>query len=159
MVNGLPVEKSILWDIGVRGLIKLRALFITGEVPNNVYSGSGEKNFTIDFNDDWHLFSIEWDVNGIRWFVDSQQCHKESLKRNMWSGKGQKNPYCKEGQPFDEAFFWIINAAVGGNYFPQQTYGALTVEEAKEWFKPTMDVDFVRVYEWKYILNLEKKKS
>ncbi len=30
-----------------------------GEIPNNVYSGSGEKNFTIDFSDDWHLFSIE----------------------------------------------------------------------------------------------------
>ncbi len=50
----------------------------------------------------------------------------------MWSGKEQKNPYWKEGQLFDEAFFWIINVAVGGNYFSQQTYGVLTVEEAKE---------------------------
>jgi hypothetical protein len=31
MVNGLPVDKSILWNIIVGGLVKLRALFITGE--------------------------------------------------------------------------------------------------------------------------------
>ncbi len=46
----------------------------------------------------------------------------------MWSRKEQKNAYWKEGQPFDEAFFWIINVVVGENYFPQQTCRALIVE-------------------------------
>lgn len=64
----------------------------------------------------------------------------------MWSKRG-RNPYTKKIQPFDEAFYWILNIAVGGNFFPEDEYGQLTVEEARRWEKPTMEIDYVRVYQ------------
>lgn len=115
--------------------------------PNDAFSGL-EYKIATDFSAEWHVFTIEWDVNEIRFFVDTQQYYKESLKRNFWSKKGT-NPYTKDGQPFDQAFYWILDVGVGGSYFPPATYGVLTVEESKQWLKPTMDVEYVRVYEWK----------
>ena len=66
----------------------------------------------------------------------------------MWSGKG-KNPYTKNGQPFDQPFHFILNIAVGGNFFPEHRFGKqVTPEEAKHWEKSTLEIDHVRVFRW-----------
>jgi beta-glucanase (GH16 family) len=126
------------------------SIFYGGKSPDQASSTSGATNFTIDFSADWHLYILEWDSNSIRWYIDNQSWHNESLKRNFWSGRGI-NPYWKEGQPFDQAFYWVLNIGVGGGIFdvPPGVWGTLTVEEAKQWPKPTMEFDYLRVYEWK----------
>jgi len=118
-----------------------------GSWPNNIFHGSGEVDFHTDLTSDYHIYAVEWDQNQIKWFVDNNMYHTESLNKNMWSGKG-KNPYTKNGQPFDESFYWILNVAVGGAFFPPNQYGVLNVNDAKQWEKPTMEVDYVRVYQW-----------
>ena len=116
-----------------------------GSWPNNMYTGSGEKNFA-DLTADFHVFALEWDKKEIRWYVDGAEYHKENIDRNMWSQRGT-NPYNHNGAPFDQDFFIIFNVAVGGGFFPSNVYGQpVTPAEAKSWAKPTMEVDYVRVY-------------
>ena len=120
-----------------------------GAWPNNVYSGSGEKDFPTDFSADFHVFAVEWNTEKIMWSVDGNVYHTENINRSMWSGKGT-NPYTKNGQPFDKPFFFILNLAVGGAFFPESVYGpGVTVAEAQAWPKPSMEIDYVRVKQFK----------
>lgn len=119
-----------------------------GSWPNQAYSGSGEKTFPHDFSKDFHTFAFEWTQTDMKWFIDGAQFHQENINKMMWSGKGT-NPYSKNGQPFDQPFKFIINIAVGGTFFPENIYGPqVTLQEAKQWPKPTMEIDYVRVFKW-----------
>lgn len=117
-----------------------------GTAPNNIYHGSGEKRYPQDFSVGFHNFAVEWGHNDIKWFVDGHHYHTENINRMMWSGKGH-NPYHKNGQPFDQPFHILLNVAVGGNFFGGGPY--VTPEQAKHWKKHTMEVDYVRVLQWK----------
>ncbi|KAJ6219834.1 hypothetical protein RDWZM_005646 [Blomia tropicalis] len=117
-----------------------------GSWPNNIYHGSGERYYQQDFSQDYHTFAVEWDQKEIRWYVDGQHYHTENIDRNMWSGRGN-NPYHKNGEPFDQPFYWILNVAVGGNFFGPGPY--VSPAEARNWHKRTMEVDYVRVYQWR----------
>ena len=117
-----------------------------GSWPNNIYHGSGERYYQQDFSQDYHTFALEWEQKEIRWYVDGKHYHAENIDRNMWSKRG-KNPYNKNGEPFDQPFYLTLNVAVGGTFFGPGPY--VTPEEAKHWKKPTMEVDYVRVYQWK----------
>jgi beta-glucanase (GH16 family) len=120
-----------------------------GTPPNTAQSGTGRKHFDFDFSADYHRFGMDWDSDAIKFYVDDQYFHNETLHRNFYSGKGT-NPYSKEGQPFDQSFYWILNVAVGGGFFTCCLKDSnLTIDEAKQWPKPTMEIDYLRVYQWK----------
>ena len=78
------------------------------------------------YADEWHVFSIIWDANQIRFLRDDIQYHAMNIS----------GPELTE---FHQNFFFIFNVAVGGNWpgspdnsteFPQQMY-----------------VDYVRVFQ------------
>lgn len=121
------------------------ALHYGAEWPNNAHSGSGAMDFNKDFTADFHLFSAIWTKDQIQFLVDDKVVSTQSLTRNFWSGKG-KNPYNSIRQPFDQPFFFLINVAVGGNFFGAQS-NALTTDLAKKWASPKLVVDYVRVYQ------------
>jgi beta-glucanase (GH16 family) len=82
------------------------------------------------FDEDFHVFTVEWDPGLIRFFVDGQRYHTVTRRqvedaRNAWV--------------FDAPFFVILNVAVGGDW-----PGA---PDAGTQFPQTMTVDWVRVYE------------
>jgi len=79
-------------------------------------SGSFDKSF--------HVFAIEWDSTGFKWFVDNQQYYSTSINR-----------------PFDKRFHMILNVAVGGNW-PGNP-------DAETFFPQRMYIDYVRVYQKK----------
>ena len=81
-----------------------------------------------DFSDDFHVFSIEWDADRIRWFVDGIQYYGTT----RWAVE----PY---NWPFDEDFHIIMNCAVGGNW-PGSP-------DASTQFPQRMEIDYVRVYQ------------
>jgi beta-glucanase (GH16 family) len=89
------------------------------------YSLNGEKKF----QDDFHVFAVEWDPKTIRFFVDDV----------MYAAKTAQDLPPKSKWVFDHPFFIILNLAVGGNWpgNPDQS----TV------FPQTMLIDHVRVYE------------
>lgn len=80
------------------------------------------------FDDDFHIFAVEWDEDHIAWFVDDIR-YQEFAPADVPSiGRWV----------FDHPFFIILNVAVGGNFVgpPDST----TV------FPTSMLVDWVRVY-------------
>ena len=78
------------------------------------------------FADEFHVFTIEWDSNTIRWFVDGQPYNALSISSDGLS-------------EFREEFFFIFNIAVGGNW-PGYPDGSTV-------FPQRMLVDYVRVFE------------
>jgi beta-glucanase (GH16 family) len=77
---------------------------------------------------EYHVYSIEWDENNIKWFVDGVQYHNGNIANNV-----------NNTDEFHHPFFILLNVAVGGNWpgYPDET----TV------FPATMYVDYVRVYQ------------
>ena len=98
--------------------------------PNNSQSGNAYVLPTGDFSDDYHVFSIEWEENEIRWYVDGLLYSTQ----NFWFTPSAPYP-----APFDKRFHILLNVAVGGNWpgSPDET----TV------FPQEMRVDYVRIYE------------
>jgi beta-glucanase (GH16 family) len=77
---------------------------------------------------DYHVYSIEWDANAIRWFLDGNLYHEGNIANNINST-----------DEFHFPFFIILNLAVGGNW-PGNPNTSTP-------FPDTMCVDYVRVYQ------------
>jgi beta-glucanase (GH16 family) len=96
--------------------------------PNNRHPGGF---YTLDegtFADDFHLFSIEWEQNEIRWFVNGE------LYFRITPEDLQPHPY-----PFNARFHLLINLAVGGNW-------PGSPDDTTE-FPQSLILDYVRVYQ------------
>ncbi len=80
------------------------------------------------FQDEFHLFTAEWDEQKVVWYVDGIQYHVIDITPSGLS-------------EFHDEFFIILNVAVGGEWpgYPNAT----TV------FPQVMEVDYVRVYKKK----------
>lgn len=78
------------------------------------------------YSDQFHVYSLVWEKDQIRWYVDNELFHN-------FSASGL-NVY-----PFNAPFFFIMNVAVGGNWpgNPDQTTE----------FPQEMVVDYIRVFE------------
>ena len=96
--------------------------------PNNVFKGSPFKLESGDFSDEFHEFSIEWEMDRIQFFVDGQNYFNVT--------KQTTSPHV---YPFNQFFHLILNVAVGGNWpgRPDNT----TV------FPQRMEIDYIRVYQ------------
>lgn len=76
----------------------------------------------------YHIYSVEWDQNSIKWFIDSSQY----LEGNIAGGVNST-------EEFHLPFYLLLNMAVGGNW-PGNPNGTTI-------FPDTMFVDYVRVYQ------------
>ncbi len=95
---------------------------------NKDYSGNSRNISPASYADgNFHTFSVEWEPNEIRWYVDG--IHYHTFDGNVGS-------YI---YPFDRDFHFILNIAVGGSW--PGNPDATTV------FPQTMEVDYVRVYQ------------
>lgn len=84
------------------------------------------------FDQDFHIFAVEWEPDEIRWYVDGELYHRVDDWFTSYSG-------APETAPFDQPFHLILNVAVGGNWpgYPDET----------SVFPQQMLVDYVRVYQ------------
>lgn len=113
---------------------------LLGQEPNKVYStvhygpGPGSiqisrsKTAAVPYSDDFHLFSLIWEADRMRYLVDNELISE--VKKSDLGG----NTY-----PFNEPFFLLINVAIGGNWpgSPDAT------TRLPQW----MMVDYVRVFQ------------
>lgn len=90
------------------------------------FMGAGYSLSTGTFADEYHVFTIIWDDQSIRWFVNDNKFYELDITP----------PYMTE---FHQKFFFIFNVAVGGNWpgSPDDT----TI------FPQQMKVDYVRVFQ------------
>jgi beta-glucanase (GH16 family) len=97
------------------------------------YSGNtplmGTHNLGEYVNVNYHVYAVEWDANGIRWFRDNIQFY--SVTRAQVQGYGN--------WVFDAPFFLLLNVAVGGTWPGSPDAGSV--------FPQRMYVDYVRVYQ------------
>lgn len=96
--------------------------------PNNKSKTRSKALESGDFSDDFHVFTIEWEVNKIQWFLDGELFYtmdSQSIRPDNW--------------PFNQKFHLLVNVAVGGNWpgNPDDT----TV------FPQTMEIDYIKVYQ------------
>ena len=98
---------------------------------NNGLNGSyspvntgGYRKLSTSLSEEFHVFSIQWDVNGIGWYIDDVRYSFKTINST---------------QPFREEFFLVMNIAVGGNW-----PGSPNSSTA---FPQRMVVDYVRVFQ------------
>ena len=85
----------------------------------------------IDVNQ-FHIYSIEWDENSIKWYVDNNQYFSYNKESNA----------SIDSWPFDDDFYLIINLAIGGDW---GTLGGSCPIDYNS-FPQTMEVDYVRIF-------------
>jgi beta-glucanase (GH16 family) len=105
----------------------------TGALHGPGYSGGSSigGSYTLQgagFNEDFHLFAIDWSSSSITWSIDGQDYM--TIDPSNLPGGAQ--------WVFNHDFFIILNVAVGGNY--------VGPPDATTEFPQTMLVDYVRVY-------------
>lgn len=115
----------------------LGTLHYGGSWPNNTYSAGPQFHFPAgDSATNFHVYSLEWTNNAIRWYVDNQLYQTQT----SWRSSGGSYP-----APFDQPFYLLMNLAVGGKFLG--TSDAVTIN-ANTVFPGEVVVDYVRVYEW-----------
>jgi beta-glucanase (GH16 family) len=135
--------------------------------PNNSYTWANYRlPGTSIFNDDFHLFSVQWEKNRISWFVDNQPYASSATSANYVNppsppvfpssvrtpadlslecrAPGTNNVDASNYKflcpwPFnDHSFYLILNNAVGGAW-PGKPDDSI--------FPQSMVVDYVRIYQ------------
>ena len=106
---------------------------VHGSLHGPGYSGGSALtgHYVLDeggFNDDFHVFAIEWDESSITWLIDDRTYQTMTPADVPPDGRWV----------FDHPFFIIMNVAVGGHFVGSP-------DESTE-FPQTMLVDWVRVY-------------
>ena len=97
------------------------------------YSGDTPINGTHDLGEsadaNYHVYAVEWDENGIDWYVDDINFY--SVTRSEVEQYGN--------WVYDHPFFFLLNIAIGGSW-PGEPDGTSQ-------FPQRMYVDYVRVYQ------------
>jgi len=129
-------------DDSLRELITGGALHFGKKWPDNEYITQGRALANLEAIDDFHEFALEWGEGRISWFVDGEKFF--SAAAGDWftaSASTSENP----NAPFDEAFYVMLNLAVGGNSVDNKNEKKFN----KTSFPNELWVDWVRVYQCK----------
>ena len=106
--------------------------------PLNTSAGGNGDRTPID---DFHTYTIEWEQDEIRWFIDD--IHYATVTSDTWwsyfYGGNEQGYVSAPDAPFNQNFHLLFNLAVGGNW--PGSPNADTV------FPAEMLVDYVRVYQ------------
>ena len=120
---------------------------LLGHQPNYVHGtahwgqliGGGHPNFgtvtysdfPTTFADEYHVFSLEWSPDTMRWLMNDEPYHTITTTEHV-APSGYDTP-------FNDPFYFILNVAVGGNWpgYPDES----------TLFPQFMAVDYVRVYQ------------
>jgi beta-glucanase (GH16 family) len=124
----LSGEIDIMESIGSKPKTLHGTLHYGDPWPNNKNTGKDVDMPEGDLSTQFRLYSVEWEPNEIRWYVDD----------SLYSVKTPKDlePY---SWPFDQRFHIILNLAIGGQW-PGPPDENTT-------FPKYMFVDYVRVYQ------------
>lgn len=117
------------------------ALHFGGGWPRNTYLSHRYKFPAQDAAVTFHVYSLEWRANEIKWFVDGKLCRTRT-QEEWFSAAAKENPQA----PFDQPFHLIINVAVDGGFFVNTAQRADSLPPTD--FPQTLQVDYIRVYQW-----------
>ena len=132
---------SNIGEVGWPRCGEIDILEYVGKAPGEVFTSLHTQNShgnTINtrttqiegIEEDFHLFALEWEPDGIEFFVDGRPVYRfapEDRTEEIW--------------PFDQPFFVIINLAVGGNF------GGPEIDESV--FPQEFIIDYIRIFNYK----------
>jgi beta-glucanase (GH16 family) len=120
-------------EIDIMEHIGSEPTIIRGAIHGPGYSGNtpfvGMHNLGVGVDANYHTYAIEWDSNGIRWFVDDTEFY--SVTRTQVEQQG--------AWVFDQPFWLLLNVAVGGKLPGQPDDSSV--------FPQRMYVDYIRFYQ------------
>ncbi len=108
-----------------------------GSWPDHRNTGGTYSPGGVNFSDAFHVYTIEWEADVMRWYVDGI-LYSTKTSSQWYSDAAPGNSRA----PFDQDFYIIMNAAVGGNYPGCTSSGCITAI-----FTQQFQVDWVRVYQ------------
>lgn len=120
-------EIDIMEHVGHEPNLTHGALHGPGYSGNTPISGTHNLGESADAN--YHVYAVEWDENGIDWYVDNVNFYSVSRAEVEQYGNWV----------YDHPFFFLLNIAVGGTW-PGEP-------DASSSFPQRMYVDYVRVYQ------------
>jgi len=120
-------EIDIMEHVGSEPTLTHGALHGPGYSGNTPIAGTHDLRQRADAA--YHVYAVEWDATGIRWFVDDVQFY--AVTRAQVEARG---PWV-----FDQPFFLLLNVAVGGSWPGSPDTGSV--------FPQRMYVDWVRVHQ------------
>ncbi len=101
----------------------------TGAYNHRIGTHKGKNTFRNDLSDAFHVYTMEWNENEIKLFIDQEL---------YFIFKNEKKGY--QEWPFDQRFHLLMNVAVGGDWG-----GKMGIDESI--FPQPLQVDYVRVYQ------------
>lgn len=113
------------------------ALHFGGSYPANTSTSASYSLGGGNFADTFHVYAVEWEPDTIRWYVDGT-LFMTRTSAQWYSSAAPDNPRA----PFDQAFYIILNAAVGGYYTGCTSSSCVTASLPQPYL-----IDYVRVYE------------
>ncbi|MFD1216538.1 family 16 glycosylhydrolase [Microbulbifer celer] len=120
-------EIDIMEHVGYEPTLTHGALHGPGYSGNTPLTGTHDLGQSVDAG--YHVYAVEWNSNGISWYVDGNNFYNASRAQVE-----QYGPWV-----YDQPFFILLNVAVGGSW-PGSPDGSST-------FPQRMYVDYVRVYQ------------
>lgn len=90
----------------------------------------------------YHEYAVLWIPGRIEYYIDNNLYFHTSLDDPTWTSNPGNIPCSGAPIPFSEPSRFILNVAVGGNFF----YGFPPMDR-NTWTKPTMEIDWVRIYQ------------
>lgn len=116
-------------------------LHFGSRTPNRAHHKSGGRytgpaGERVLFSDDFHIYSIVWEPDRIRWYCDGVLYSTKTA--DQWWTSYSSDPKA----PFDKPFHFIFNVAVGGNW------PGFEIDDSQ--FPHSMVIDWVRVYQKPY---------
>lgn len=136
------------------------------------------KNRVPGWNEDFHLYKLVWTTNSLQFYYDNEHIETISVGSGFWDrgnfgATGLPNPWTQGTimAPFDQEFYIILNLAVGGTMFFDDSFtnrdspktwtnnsprAAADFWEGRHYWEPTWEkthtdhshliVDYVRVW-------------
>lgn len=102
-----------------------------------------------DLSEDFHEFAVVWKKYRMEWFVDGELIYSVPMYYySDWLLQDESNLPCNYNkQLFQDKLQFNFGLSVGGSMFPEAGFGSLVYEQARNWSKPTMEIDWVKVYQ------------
>lgn len=91
---------------------------------------------------DFHEYAVLWLPSRIEYYIDNELYFETSLTDPSWTSNPTNIPCTGDPIPFSYPLNFILNVAVGGNFFD-----SFPPIDPNTWTKPTMEVDWVRIYQ------------
>jgi len=117
------------------------ALHFGGPWPRNTHLAHSYTFPARNAAEAFHTYTLEWTADQISWFVDGNHC--QTRDKSEWFSEAARDD---SNAPFDQPFHLIVNVAVDGRFFGNTDQHADAIPATA--FPQTLEVDFIRVYQW-----------